>query len=184
VRDYATVLADGKPLGTLDRRLDQHAMPVDLKAGSTLDLVVENMGRINIGPGMEDDYKGITYSVQVAGEDLLNWSVYPLPLEDLSSLHFAPGASTGQGPAFWHGGFTLAKPDGTFLDMRGWNKGNVWVNGHHLGRFWHIGPQQSLYVPASWLKKGRNDIVVLEMQAGGSHTIAGLKDPVFDTPAK
>jgi beta-galactosidase len=78
----------------------------------------------------------------------------------------------------------MAKPDGSFLDMRGWNKGNVWVNGHHLGRFWRIGPQQTLYVPASWLKKGRNDIVVLEMQAGGSHTIAGLKDPVFDTPAK
>jgi beta-galactosidase len=181
VRDYATVLADGKPLGTLDRRQDQHAMPVDLKAGSTLDLVVENMGRINIGPGMEDDYKGITYSVQVAGEDLLNWSVYPLPLDDLSSLHFAPGG-TGQGPAFWHGSFTMAKPDGTFLDMRGWNKGNVWINGHHLGRFWHIGPQQTLYVPASWLKKGRNEVVVLEMQAGGSHTIEGLKDPVFGTP--
>jgi beta-galactosidase len=68
--------------------------------------------------------------------------------------------------------------------MRGWNKGNVWVNGHHLGRFWSIGPQQSLYVPASWLKKGRNDVVVLEMQAGGSHTIAGLKDPVFGNPVK
>jgi beta-galactosidase len=183
VRDYATVLSDGKPLGTLDRRENQHDMAVDLKAGSTLDLVVENMGRINIGPGMEDDTKGITYSVQVAGEDLTNWSVYPLPLDDLSGLHFAPGGSA-QGPAFWHGSFTVSKADGTFLDMRGWNKGNVWVNGHHLGRFWKIGPQQTIYVPASWLKKGRNDIVVLEMQAGGSHTIAGLKDPVFGVAPK
>lgn len=68
--------------------------------------------------------------------------------------------------------------------MRGWNKGNVWVNGHHLGRFWNIGPQQTLYVPPSWLHEGRNDIVVLEMQGGGTHAIGGLKDPVFGSAAK
>lgn len=177
VHDYATVMADGRPLGTLDRRLSQHELPVDLTSGDTLDILVENMGRINIDPGMADEIKGITSSVQLAGDDLTDWTVYPLPLADLSGLTF--GKATAQGPAFWHGTFDVASVAGTFLDMRGWNKGNVWVNGHHLGRFWNVGPQQTLFVPASWLRKGHNDIVVLEMQSGGSHTIAGLKDPVF-----
>ena len=180
VHDYATVLTDGHAIGTLDRRKDEHSLPVDLKKGSTLDLIVENMGRINIGPGMEDDYKGITFSVQLAGEDLTQWTVYPLPLNDLSGLKYGSGAAPG-GPAFWHGTLEVPTVAGTFLDMRGWHKGNVWINGHHLGRFWEIGPQQSLYVPASWLHKGRNDVVVLEMQGGGSHSVAGMANPVFST---
>jgi beta-galactosidase len=183
VHDYATILVDGRPTGTLDRRKLEHELPVDLKTGDTLDLVVENMGRINIGTGMEEDYKGITLSVQVAGNDLTNWTVYPLPLDDLSGLTFKAGTPS-QGPAFWHGSFNVSKVAGTFLDMRGWNKGNAWVNGHHLGRFWNIGPQQTLYVPPSWLHEGRNDIVVLEMQPGGTHAIAGLADPVFGSAPK
>jgi len=180
VHDYATVLTDGHAIGTLDRRKDEHSLPVDLKKGSTLDLIVENMGRINIGPGMEDDYKGITFSVQLAGEDLTQWTVYPLPLNDLSGLKYGSGAAPG-GPAFWHGTLEVPTVAGTFLDMRGWHKGNVWINGHHLGRFWEIGPPQSLYVPASWLHKGSNDVVVLEMQGGGSHSVAGMANPVFST---
>jgi beta-galactosidase len=182
VRDYATVLVDGKPLGTLDRRLDQDSMPVDLAAGSTLDFVVENMGRINIGDPMADEYKGITYSVKLAGDDLTGWTVYPLPLDDLSRLRFKKGGA-GVGPRFWHGQFTVATAAGTFLDMRGWTKGNVWVNGHHLGRFWSIGPQQTVYLPGAWLHQGANDIVVLDMGAPKQPSVQGLADPVFDTPA-
>ncbi len=178
VRDYATLLVDGRPIGTLDRRKDEHALPVDLHAGDTLDVVVENMGRINIGTGMEDDTKGITLSVQAGGEGLAQWTTYPLPLDDLSGLAYKTG-DTPVGPAFWHGTLDVPTMAGTFLDMRGWHKGNVWINGHHLGRFWEIGPQQSLYVPAAWLRKGKNDVVVLEMQDGGSHSVGGLADPVF-----
>lgn len=182
VRDYATVLADGRAIGTLDRRKNEHALPVDLHKDTTLDLVVENMGRINIGPGMEDDYKGITFSVQAGGDDLTGWATYPLPLGDLSGLSFKAGVSP-TGPAFWHGTLDVPRVAGTFLDMRGWHKGNVWINGHHLGRFWEIGPQQSLYVPPSWLHKGGNDVIVLEMQDGGPHSVAGMANPVFSTPA-
>lgn len=104
-------------------------------------------------------------------------------LDDLSGLVFKADAAPDD-PAFWRGSFEIANVAGTFLDMRDWHKGNVWINGHHLGRFWNIGPQQTLYVPASWLRKGRNDVVVLEMQPGGSHAIVGLKDPVFGTAAQ
>jgi beta-galactosidase len=178
VHDYADVLVDGKPVGTLDRRLDQHALAVDIAAGGTLDLLVEEMGRINIGDAAADDYKGIAFGVKLAGNDLTDWQAYPLPLADLSSLHFNK-ATPPHGPTFWHGSFAVHGKGGTFLDMRGWTKGNAWVNGHHLGRYWNIGPQLSLFVPASWLKQGANDIVVLQMEDGGDHSVAGLKDPVW-----
>jgi len=77
---------------------------------------------------------------------------------------------------------TLDKPVDTFLDTRGWGKGQVWVNGHHLGRFWHIGPQQTLYVPASWLKAGANEVLVFTTDAPTATTMQGHAEPVFETP--
>jgi len=66
-----------------------------------------------------------------------------------------------------------------FLDMRGWTKGAVWVNGHNLGRYWRIGPQQTLYVPGVWLKKGQNEIVVFEEVKVESPSISGLAEPIL-----
>jgi beta-galactosidase len=65
--------------------------------------------------------------------------------------------------------------------MRGWGKGHVWINGHHLGRFWKIGPQQTLFCPAPWLRNGANEIIVLELETTGGSSIQGLKDPVYET---
>ena len=76
---------------------------------------------------------------------------------------------------FFRGSFALTELGDTFLDMRKWGKGHVWVNGHHLGRFWNIGPQQSLYVPVGWLKKGRNSIVILDLENKGTRTISSSK---------
>jgi len=66
--------------------------------------------------------------------------------------------------------------------MRGWGKGSVWINGHNLGRYWRIGPQQSLFVPAAWLKKGTNEIIVLDLEPGRNRTVQGIKELVFETP--
>ena len=68
----------------------------------------------------------------------------------------------------------------TFLDMRGWGKGCVWINGHNLGRFWYIGPQQTLYLPGVWLKQGANEIVVFDVQEHKHRSVRGLKDPILD----
>jgi beta-galactosidase len=65
--------------------------------------------------------------------------------------------------------------------MRGWGKGYVWVNGHNLGRYWSIGPQQSLFVPSGWLKNGSNEVVVLDLEDGRERSIAGGKELVFET---
>ena len=74
----------------------------------------------------------------------------------------------------------LAATGDTYLDPRGWSKGTVWVNGHHLGRFWSIGPQQTLYVPGPWLRTGANDVVVFSLAPPQSPTLAGVTAPVFE----
>ena len=180
-RDYATVMADGKVLGTLDRRFGERGFDVDLAAGVTFDVLAENMGRINFNQKMVDEYKGITRSVSIGGDELTGWTMYPLQLDDLSKLKFRSGIGDASQPAFRRGGFVLDKPADTFLDTRQLGKGHVWVNGHHLGRYWSIGPQQTLYLPGAWLRNGRNDIVVLEVESGSGHTLQGLTDPVFFT---
>jgi beta-galactosidase len=86
------------------------------------------------------------------------------------------------GPTFYRGSFELSKCGDTWFDMRGWTKGVVWVNGHNLGRYWWIGPQQTLYVPGPWLRQGRNDIVVLELLSTRGANLAGLREPILDDP--
>ncbi|MYM39405.1 glycoside hydrolase family 35 protein [Duganella qianjiadongensis] len=194
LHDQATVLADGKVIGRLDRRLNESTLTVDLPAGTQLDLLVEAMGRIGFGAKLVDDNKGITRGVKLGDEELEDWMVYPLPLDSASLARLAPQAlaarADGQAagadlapPGFWRGTLQLARPVDTFLDTRGWGKGQVWVNGHHLGRYWQIGPQQTLYLPASWLKAGANEVLLLSTAAPTASTMQGLAEPVFDTPA-
>lgn len=183
VRDYAHLLADGATFATLDRRRDEHVTELDLAAGGTLDVVVENMGRVNFGPTLADERKGLTRSVSLDDKPLLDWEVFPMPLADLSGLRFARGAPAKRGPAFWRGHFSTSATGSTFLDTRALGKGHVWVNGHHLGRYWRVGPQQSLFLPAPWLRKGDNEIVILDMDgAPEAPGVQGLRDPVFSTP--
>jgi len=178
-RDYALVRQGARTLGVLDRRLRRRSLDVDLRAGQPLDILVENMGRINFAREMVSDRKGITEKVTLAGSELTGWDQYALPLAPPAS-----GYSTRppRGPAFYRGAFTLAAIGGTFLDTRGWGKGYVWINGHNLGRYWKIGPQQTLFVPAGWLRAGRNEVVVLDLEEGGIRSLQGLANPVYETP--
>jgi beta-galactosidase len=177
VRDYAVVLQGARWLGVLDRRLKQESLEVDLEAGEPLDILVENMGRVNFGPRLVDDRKGIVGKVTLAGAELSGWENYPLPMTDLSALHFSN--SKLKGPAFLRGQFELSSLGDTFLDMRGWGKGYVWLNGHNLGRYWKIGPQQSLFVPSLWLRKGINQVIVLDLEPADHPTLQGIKDPIW-----
>ncbi|MGH9481338.1 MAG: beta-galactosidase, partial [Terriglobales bacterium] len=144
LRDYARIYQGGQLLGTLDRSLGQSSLAVSLGAGS-LDIIVENMGRINFGPKLQDNLQGITQRVQLNGSELTGWEIVSMPLDNLGKLRFA--TLKGTGPAFYRGAFELEASGDTFLDMRGWGKGYVWVNGHNLGRYWERGPQQTLYLP-------------------------------------
>ena len=180
VRDYAVVMVNGKVVGTVDRR-EKKAPPValDLPAGATLDLLVENTGRINYGHNMLDNRQGLTGQVKVGDAPLHGWQNFPLPMADVSSLPLGPANVTGV-PAFHRGSFTLVQPADTFLDLRGWGKGQVWLNGHNLGRFWGIGPQQALYAPGPWLRAGPNELTVLDVADTGKRTVGGLDHPILD----
>jgi beta-galactosidase len=165
VHDYASVYVDGKFLGTIDRTKNETAIdiPKAEPANGTLDILVEGMGRINYGPRLIDR-KGITERVTLNNVTLMTWDVHGLPMDedDLSLIKF--GGRPADRPAnFFRGGFELQETGDTYLDMTGWKKGVVWVNGHNLGRYWEIGPQKRLYCPASFLKTGRNEVVVFDM---------------------
>jgi len=182
LRDYSRLYLDGKQIGVLDRHLKQDHMPIKLPEGPhQIDILVENSGRINFTKALRDERKGITQSVTLAGHELTGWEIYPLGMADLSSLQFSSAdRSAAAGPAFYRGEFRLDEAGDSFLDMRGWGKGTVWVNGHHLGRFWSIGPQQTLYVPAPWLKTGVNEITVFAWDDDPGPKLKGLREPVLD----
>ena len=184
VHDYAIVLLNGKTIATLDRGRKQDSVVLPpRKEETTLDLLVEAMGRVNFGDRMFD-CKGITEKVELvkgsSPQELIDWEVFNLPLnkEELSTLKFQKGQA--EGPAFYRARFALREVGDTFLDMREWGKGVVWVNGHNLGRFWAIGPQQTLYCPGPWLKKGANELVVLELNGAKKHSVAGLTEPILN----
>lgn len=128
---------------------------------------------------MLENRKGITKEVTFNGNVLENWQIFPLPLDDISSIRFA-SKDAGSAPLFYRGTFRLERVGDTFLDTRGLAKGCVWVNGHNLGRYWYIGPQQTLYLPGVWLKQGENQIVILELEEHAQRSVQGLKDPILN----
>ncbi len=181
--DFATIYIDGKHVATLDRRHHQDSVTLtNLSAGDTLDILVENGGRINYGGQLRDNRKGITESVTLGDTVLTGWEMYKFPFDDsakISALDFR-SSSTLPAPAVHRGTFDVAAPGDTFLDLRGFGKGIVIVNGHNLGRYWYIGPQQTLYCPGVWLKKGSNEIVIFEQLQDGTNTLSALATPVLD----
>ena len=182
VHDLCWVYLDGRISGTLDRRFDEHEIDVPARTEPVrLDLVVEAMGRVNYGPLLHDA-KGLTGAVTLDGTRLTGFDIFSLPLDaaQLATLRFHRGSSSG-GPAFFRGTFAMDTLGDTFLDTRKLSKGAIWVNGHALGRYWHIGPQQTLYLPGCWMKKGANEILVLDIDGGAKeHTLRGLTRPILD----
>jgi beta-galactosidase len=181
LRDYAVVMINGKTVGVLDRRLNQDSLTLALPAGKvTLDILVENLGRINFGKYLLQNKKGITQKVLFAGNEVLHWKMYSLPFNSLNTIRFSAAKQNSRSPLIKKGSFNLGKVADTYLDLSHWGKGVVWVNGHNLGRYWNIGPQQTLYLPAEWLKKGHNDIVILELLKPQQDQLSGLSKPILD----
>lgn len=173
VRDRVLVSLNGAPVGVLardhhDRRL---ALPAD--ARGTLDLLLEDQGRVNYGDRI-GEHKGLIGDVRVQGEPVLGWQVLPLHLGDLAPIQRSLAASAAVAPAALSGpvlaraSFTLDAPADLFLDTRDWGKGAAWINGHPLGRYWSRGPQHTLYVPAPVLRAGDNELVVFELHAAAA----------------
>jgi beta-galactosidase len=184
--DWAQVFVDGKRIGVINRLKGESSLSLPpVGENAVLDILVEAMGRRNFGAGILD-YKGITEKVEIIGEsgttELKNWKVYSFPVDYAFAENkaYRPIAETVALPAYYRAVFRLNKTGDTFLDMSGWKKGMVYVNGHNIGRFWEIGPQQTLYLPCCWLRKGENEIVVLDLAGTGHPVVAGLRQPTLD----
>jgi beta-galactosidase len=185
VRDYAAVYVDRKLIGTAYRGLKQTSVALDVPAGKfTLDILVENTGRVNFGLHLPDGRAGIVDPVTLAAQPLAGWKIYPLPMASPASIqHWKKNAGAAQpaGPAFHRGTFTIDKLADTYLDTSTLGKGFVWVNGHNAGRTWSIGPQKSLFVPAPWLRKGVNEVVVCDFTDLHEVSLRGLAAPLWPT---
>lgn len=185
LRDFGIIYVNGKQAGVLDRRLFQDSIALTVPKGDvTLDILVENLGRINFGKYMLQNTKGITQAVLLGGKELKGWEMYSLPFDNPGKLVLTDKKVTGA-PVLKQASFNLQRVGDTYLDMSDWGKGVVWINGHNLGRYWNVGPQQTLYVPVEWLKAGKNNIVVLELLKPEQKVIKALDKAILNSmPAK
>jgi beta-galactosidase len=185
VHDIGLVFMNGQRIGFLDRRNSSFKVGLPARTkNSTLDVLVEAMGRVNFGKEVHDR-KGLQGPVKIILADgqtvkPASWEIYNLPLDKgmLGQLRYHK--SSNPGPAFWRAEVSIPMPGDTFLDLSSWGKGVAWVNGHCLGRFWNIGPTQTMYAPGPWLKAGRNEIVILDLVGPSDPVIAGQAEPVLD----
>jgi len=167
IRDRAIVFVNGVQAGILERWKPSQ-LKLDIPPeGARIQILVENMGRTNYGPYMKET-KGITSSVRLqslgwCNQFLFDWEIHPLPLTDLSKLQFQARNNATNKPAFYKGSFEVDEEADTFLDLEGWSKGIAFINGFNLGRYWSIGPQRRLYVPAPLLHQGHNEIVLFDL---------------------
>ena len=195
LHDFGYVFIDGARIGTLDRR-HRGIKPriYRSKEGKTrkLQIIVEAMGRINSSTGMEDR-KGMSGRVRLDRTNISDgWTAKMMPFDpdynlfdlgDWMKLEDSHPRSDEDYPSFYAGVLSISdeNPADTWIDMSGWTKGVLWINGRNIGRFWSIGPQQTLYVPGCWLHKGRNDILVLDFFGPRQkREVAFLDHPILD----
>ena len=154
----------------------------DEKESVNLKILLENMGRVNYGHKLlaDSQRKGIRTGVCVDLHFHLQWKQYPLELQNLSRLDFSKEWQENA-PAFYRFDFRLDCVYDTYIDMMGYGKGAVFVNGHNLGRFWEVGPTTSLYVPHGFLKEGDNTIIVFETEGRYQETLQLVQQPTFLT---
>ncbi|XP_013392796.1 beta-galactosidase-1-like protein 2 isoform X2 [Lingula anatina] len=200
VRDRAVVLLNGTEIATFN--LNKKDMVVAIKGPNkpqnkttyVLDVLVENMGRLNsmgyyngTKVPFESQRKGITSTVYLDKAVLIDWDHYPLEFRKpfltsmLSSGDWSPYKDVVGTPGMFYTRLTVTKhpPCDTFIDMKGWKKGVVFVNGFNLGRYWEIGPQRTLYLPGPLLRTGNNEILIFELH-GSKPTITFKDKPQLD----
>jgi beta-galactosidase len=160
LRDFAVVYVNGVKVGGLNRVFNQYDLPVTIPFNGMLEILVENMGRINYGADIVHNKKGIISPVFLNDFEISGgWEMYRMPMDEVPIVK-NEAVKTGR-PVFYESNFTIDKPADTFLDMSDWGKGIVFVNGHNLGRYWKVGPQQTLYIPGCWLNSGENRVSFL-----------------------
>lgn len=189
--DYAQVFVGGQLVGKLDRTKNEKSLQLPaLYAPTKAIIIVEGMGRINFGRAIKD-YKGIIGNITLTTENEVctinyqprQWKSCTVPdtyEQALKAFRKASAFNSTIGflRGYFRGYVNIRKVGDTFINMESFGKGLVYVNGHALGRFWNIGPQQTLYLPGCWLKKGRNEIIVLDIAGSNvAPTVFGQAHP-------
>ena len=193
IHDFAQVFIEGKYIGKIDRVKNEKSLTLPpVKKDNELVILVEGMGRINFGRAIKD-FKGIIGDVVISADDgdtEMTWKPLKWTSEAIDDSYetavetFSRDMLEGyfykhlvSRPGYYRGTFNLSKVGDTFLNFETWGKGQVWVNGHALGRIWSIGPQQTLYVPGCWLKKGKNEIIILDVVGPKERVVWGQAEP-------
>ena len=169
LHDRAHIFVNGALAGIQYRNDAEPAVKMAVPPeGVELAVLVENMGRVNYGPHMLDR-KGIDGAIRLGQTFLYHWEALPLPLDDLSAVRFEDGVPPFEGrPQLLRGAFKVdGEPEDTFVRLDGFKKGVVFVNGRALSRYWEVGPQKTAYLPAPFLKRGENELIVLELDGRG-----------------
>ncbi|MFI5252178.1 MAG: beta-galactosidase [Bacteroidota bacterium] len=182
LRDYALIYQNRKRVAELNRYYNQYSSLVDYAKGDTLDILVENMGRINYGSEILHNTKGIISPITINGRELRgDWKMYPFPFDHRPDLSSFESRNERSQPTILEGVISLDTLGDTFFDMSKFGKGIVFVNGHNMGRYWSLGPQQTLFVPGCWLRKNSNDIMVFEMENNYEYRwITTVKNPILE----
>jgi beta-galactosidase len=180
LHDYAQVYVDQKLVGTLDRRLKTDTLEIPRQThAATLDILVENTGRVNYTAVIRNERKGLTGSVTLDGKAPKRWEIYSLPMNDFSKLKFV--AEPCVGPCFFQTQMTVGTLTDTYVDTRALHKGMVWIGERPLGRFWSVGPQFALFTPGSWLQTGSNTVTFFDLLGDGSDRLKTTAEPIFGT---
>jgi beta-galactosidase len=184
LRDYANVYVNEQWIGELNRINKKYDLEIEIKAGDRLEVLVENMGRINYGSEIVNNLKGIISPIKIDGNEVTgSWEMFPLTFDTFPQHDYKVKNIAVNTPVIQEAEFNLQETGDTFLDMREFGKGIVFVNGKNLGRYWKVGPQQTLYLPGVWLRKGKNVIQVFD-QIKNNISIKSLDHPILDQIAK
>uniref|UniRef100_A0A8D3CUX2 Beta-galactosidase n=1 Tax=Scophthalmus maximus TaxID=52904 RepID=A0A8D3CUX2_SCOMX len=170
IRDRALVFVDRHFVGVLDYKTQELALP-DGKGRRTLSLLAENCGRVNYGKSLDVQRKGLVGDVELNKQPLRDFIIHSLDMKPgfvnrlESTGHWLSMREQPSLPGFFQGKlYVNSSPKDTFIKLPGWIKGVIFINGKNLGRYWSIGPQQTLYVPGPWLHRGDNQVIVFEEQ--------------------
>ena len=183
MHDYAQIYVDRKLVGALDRRTGKE--DVELPRGAdaaTLDILVENTGRINYSHAIETERAGLTGAVTLDGKPVTGWDHFLLPMNDLKLLHYQAGPCTG--PCFYQATFDAASPADTYVDTTALHKGQLWLNDHNLGRFWSIGPVYTLFAPGPWMHRGTNTFTFFDLTGDATDKLSTVMQSKFGAISK
>ncbi|WP_242277272.1 beta-galactosidase family protein [Bacillus cereus group sp. BfR-BA-01446] len=150
------------------------------KEENTLDILVENMGRVNYGARLlsPTQRKGISSGVMIDIHLQSNWEHYALEFDNLDEIDFN-GQWEPNTPSFYEYTFNVQELKDTFLDCSKLGKGFVVLNGFNLGKYWDVGPTGYLYIPAPLLIKGENKLIVFETEGNYEEELYLRENPIY-----